>query len=83
MSDESQSQISTKVELREDGILWMLNTTVFHPRGLQLGVASDGQLYLIGDDSEVWVFEDHLAEQGFQAFNAMLERHFAKIPSAE
>lgn len=78
MSDDSTNQISTKVDLRKDGILWMLNTTVFHPRGLELGMATDGELYLLGDDREVWVFEETLAESGFEAFNAMLERHLAK-----
>lgn len=70
-------QITTKVDLREDGILWMLNTTVFHPRGLALAV-SDGHLYLTGDGDEVWVFEEDVAESSFESFNAMIERHLAK-----
>ncbi|MFJ2004770.1 hypothetical protein [Streptomyces chartreusis] len=44
-------------ELRESGLLWLINRTVFHPRGLALSVAytDDGELLgwmLLGDGSE-------------------------------
>jgi len=60
-------------ELRTTGLLWLINTTVLHPRGFALAmsypegttreqkdsgeVESDGWL-LVGDGSEPWVFQD-------------------------
>lgn len=48
-------------ELRETGLLWLINRTVFHPHGfaLALHVDSDGNATgweLLGDGSEPWTF---------------------------
>lgn len=48
-------------ELRGSGLLWLINTTVFHPRGyaLQLHLDEHGDATgwsLIGDGSEPWLF---------------------------
>lgn len=41
------------VPLVESGLLWLINTTVFHPRGFALGYALDtGDFTLFGDGSE-------------------------------
>lgn len=46
----------------EDGLLWMVNTSVLHPRGFALGVIRDKEtkepqeLVLLGDGSEPWYF---------------------------
>lgn len=56
--------MSRAVDLREDGLLWLINRTVFHPRGFALSVHPDGKLYLEGDGSEPWVFKD---EPGMKA----------------
>ena len=50
-------------ELRPTGLLWLINTTVFHPRGyaLALHFDDDGNATgwsLMGDGSEPWVFLD-------------------------
>jgi hypothetical protein len=50
-------------DLRETGLLWLINRVVFHPRGfgLALHVADDGTTTgwsLQGDGSEPWTFED-------------------------
>lgn len=42
------------VDLREDGLLWLINRTVFHPRGFAMGVGSDGGVTLYGDGAEPW-----------------------------
>jgi hypothetical protein len=44
-------------ELRDSGLLWLINRTVFHPRGLALALVAgeDGAIagwQLIGDGSE-------------------------------
>ncbi len=47
------------VDLRADGVLWLINATVFHPRGFALAVRSDdGALVLLGDGVEPWTFTD-------------------------
>lgn len=51
------------VDLREDGLLWLINRVVFHPRGFALGVDVDddgrptGRFVLFGDGTEVWRFD--------------------------
>lgn len=46
-------------ELRDSGLLWLINRVVFHPRGFALGLELDGEgavvgWKLIGDGSEPW-----------------------------
>lgn len=69
---------TTHVQLQADGVLWMLNTTVFHPRGLALSRTPDGSLFLEGDGDEVWVFEESVAEEKKAAFDALIARHLEK-----
>lgn len=45
------------IDLRESGLLWLVNRAVFHPRGFALAVETDGSLSLLGDGSEPWKFE--------------------------
>lgn len=53
-------------ELRDSGLLWLVNTTVMHPRGYALGLhysdATEGAepdgWVLMGDGTEPWVFQD-------------------------
>jgi hypothetical protein len=49
-------------DLRDTGLLWLINRVVFHPRGFALGLVrgGDGQIVgwrLLGDGTEVWHFE--------------------------
>lgn len=64
-------------ELRSSGLLWLINTTVFHPRGYAfvLHLDADGQVEgwsLHGDGSEPWVFEDGANQAEFEAVNALM-----------
>jgi hypothetical protein len=57
----SSSQLWVK-DLRESGLLWLINRVVFHPRGFALGMAyrDDGEFIgwaLQGDGSEPWRFD--------------------------
>lgn len=59
-------------ELREHGLLWLINRCVFHPRGyaLALGTMSDGTLEgwtLLGDGSEPWRYDDTVDEDALHA----------------
>lgn len=64
-------------ELRSDGMLWLINATVFHPRGYALAFHFDslGQATgwsLMGDGTESWQFgcdEETQARVG-EAFRA-------------
>ena len=50
-------------ELRDEGLLWLINTTVFHPRGYALAIHFDHEeratgWSLVGDGSEPWQMPD-------------------------
>jgi hypothetical protein len=46
-----------QVDLRADGLLWLINRTVFHPRGYALGYdEEDGSFWLLGNGTEPWEF---------------------------
>lgn len=67
------------VNLREDGILYMVNRQVFHPRGFALGVDPEtGELHLYGSGDEVWSYDESMKateDELFVAFEAMLNRN--------
>lgn len=73
------SEVMAFDDLRESGLLWLINTTVFHPRGMALTLQYDGP-ELIGwrlfKDDEVWVFPDEDANESFAAFNTFLANEF-------
>jgi hypothetical protein len=51
---ESQGR---QVHLQKDGLLWLINRTVFHPRGYALGYDPETAAFLLlGDGREPWVF---------------------------
>lgn len=61
-------------DLRDAGLLWLINRTVFHPRGWALGLEMRGGeavgWTLLGDGVEPWTYGDvderemlHQAEQ--------------------
>jgi hypothetical protein len=57
------------IDLTHSGLLWLINTTVLHPRGFALAlVIHDGEAIgwqLIGDGSEPWVFLESDAKWRF------------------
>lgn len=64
------------VDLRGDGLLWLINAAVLHPRGFALAVNSEsGALSLLGDGSEPWMFaHDGTADAKFAAVEALFDR---------
>lgn len=76
---ETTDQVFTEVDLQDDGILWMVNSAIFHPRGLALSRTGEGKLYLQGDGDEVWIFREDLAQGKKDAFDAMIARHLARF----
>lgn len=66
-----------EVDVREDGILWMINRTVFHPRGVALAYnETTRKFFLMGDTKEIWWMDPvSIPEQKlFEKFNDMLAR---------
>lgn len=60
-------------ELRDSGMLWLINRVAFHPRGFALGlVYDDGDdskpigWSIMHDGSEIWRFTDSDDEDGFR-----------------
>jgi hypothetical protein len=62
-------------DLSDSGLLWLINATVFHPRGYTLAlVVVDGQPQgwdLLGDGTEPWRY-DHDMDAKFAAAEATL-----------
>lgn len=72
--------IRTEVDLRADGLLWMINTVIFHPRGLALTLYPDEEkLMLQGDGLEAWSFRPEISDDCKAKFEHLLERHFDKF----
>ena len=63
------------VDLREDGLLWLINREVFHARGYALACDPEtGRFALLGDGREPWKFalpEDYEQER-FEAVRRVL-----------
>lgn len=59
-------------ELRDSGLLWLINASVFHPRGfaLSLTLDDDGNATgwsLRGNGSEAWIFAEDVSDEAFAA----------------
>lgn len=50
------------VSLIDDGILWLINRVIFHPRGFALAVDKDGNFFLCGDGTEPHAFHHDIGE---------------------
>lgn len=66
------------IDLRDTGLLWLINAAVFHPRGFALALITDdaGAIVgwdLLGDGSEPWRFDQNV-DHRFTAAEALLAR---------
>lgn len=72
-----QSETLPFEALLDTGIMWLINTTVFHPRGMALALDfdSDGnpQGWHLYVDEEAWVFPADIANERFRAFNKFID----------
>jgi len=65
----------TPVDLQADGVLYMINKTLFHPRGYALAITEEGAFELWYDGSEPMSFDlGPLEDDLFNSFNALLEK---------
>ena len=63
------------VDLRSDGLLWLINVALLHPRGFALAVDSEtGGLSLLGNGSEPWRFVAEIGDAEFVAVERLLAR---------
>ncbi len=64
-------------ELSDTGLLWLINRTVFHPRGFALALhEQDGEITgwsLLGDGTEAWSFPEDRDQEHFQRAQRTLE----------
>lgn len=71
-------------ELRETGLLWLINRTVFHPRGFALAlVRREGEIIgwrLLGDGSEVWSMAGPEDDEYRAATETLRPVHDGKTP---
>lgn len=62
------------VDLRDDGLLWLINRTTFHPRGFALAIEADGTFSLLGTGDEAWRFDPTIEDGLFAAVERCLTR---------
>lgn len=76
MSDNPQNGAYIEVDLRDDGLLWLFNTTALHPHGLALSLDTEtrGLRLMVFDSEEAVVFDDDTAQEGHQKFRAAVDR---------
>lgn len=65
------------LELSDSGLLWLINRTVFHPRGLALGLhevagKAVGWSLVTADEGEPFSFPDSVDNDGFRRAEATL-----------
>lgn len=69
------SEPGVPVDLHDDGVLWMINRALLHPRGFALGHdPKTNEFVLYGDGTEVWSFGPMKEDDFFTRFEALLQR---------
>lgn len=59
---------SIPVDIVEDGLLWLINATTFHPRGFALVYNPETKSFsLQGNGAEPWFFDTSIADIRFIA----------------
>lgn len=66
----------------EDGVLWLINRVVFHPRGFALTRqrGANPEWTIQGDGTEVWAFQNGQEDRSFAAVEALFKRLSASSP---
>lgn len=68
-------------EFKDTGLLWLVNTSVMHPRGYAIAVtvAEDGEpiaMSVVGDGTEPWCFDGEAVDQFYAHNQAEHDREF-------
>lgn len=75
-------------QLKDTGLLWLINRVVFHPRGFALALDYETDVEqpqgwsLHGDGSEVWAFENDTDDDRFARVEALFAaaREHGRLP---
>jgi len=62
------------VDLHEDGILWAINNTIFHPRGLALSTDENGNWSILIPPDGVFQFTPDIDQQKREDFADLMQR---------
>lgn len=63
----------TPQDIIDNGILWMINKSIFHPQGYALALSTDtGNFELFGNGDEPWSFAGVAEDAKLQAFRDVL-----------
>ncbi len=66
---------SIPVDFFDDGLLWLINKSLLHPRGYALGVdVNTKEMTLLGNGSEPWRFELPNEDDLFQRVEQLFTR---------
>lgn len=56
---DGETPPSVPVDVIDDGLLWLVNAAVFHPRGFALAFDPETREFsLMGDGSERWTYDE-------------------------
>lgn len=72
----AQLELDSVQEWSDTGLLWYINTTALHPRGLALGVNDEsGSVVLYSlDGSEPYAFSPEIPDAKFLAFERLITK---------
>lgn len=88
MNDDRKQQPRPFDEMSDEGLLWLINRTCFHPRGFALAFhkEDDGTVSgwsMMGDGSEVWTFSEQADDEDFAKVQAFLAATVERNARAE
>lgn len=68
-------------KFQDDGLVWLVNTSVLHPRGLALAIHLDDAgeplgLSIVGEGDEPWIFGDDQVDDEGEPFG-LIRRYMA------
>lgn len=84
-ANDKDPRTRTFAELRKTGLLWLINTSLLHPRGFAMAVVLNDQgdvtgWKLLGDGTEPWIFNAECDEQ-FAAVEELLRPAGHLVPT--
>lgn len=85
LSDEARARLK---KFHDDGLVWLVNTAVLHPRGLALAIHLDTEsgealgLSIVGDGDEPWIFGDDQVDDEGAPFG-LVKRYMASEAARE
>ena len=82
----SEQEREALARFRDTGLMWLVNTSLLHPRGFALALELTGDgiplgLSVVGDGSEPWAYDDETVRDSFaNHYNAEQDREHDWVP---